>query len=61
LSLKKKFCVLKNLAVERISFKLEPTGKNLVDNQIISELKLPILNAQLYYRDLGPQIAWKTV
>uniref|UniRef100_A0A1I8BZB7 Ubiquitin-like domain-containing protein n=1 Tax=Meloidogyne hapla TaxID=6305 RepID=A0A1I8BZB7_MELHA len=61
LFLKKKFSVLKNLAVERISFRLEPTGKNIADNQLISELKLPVSNAQLYYRDLGPQIAWKTV
>ena len=61
LSLKQKFSSVKHLALERISFRLEPTGRNIADNQLISELKLPISNAQLFYRDLGPQIAWKTV
>ncbi|TKR65492.1 hypothetical protein L596_025888 [Steinernema carpocapsae] len=48
------------LAIERQSLRLEPKGKSLKDEQKISELNMPT-NGQIYLRDLGPQIAWKTV
>lgn len=53
--------ILEHLEVARISLRLEPRGKSLRDEEIVSQLNLPQQNAQLYFRDLGPQIAWKTV
>lgn len=53
--------ILEHLGVERLVLRLDPRGKNLGDERRISELDLPAKNAQLYFRDLGPQIGWKTV
>lgn len=50
-----------NLNVNRLIIRAEPRGKNLHDEQPISSLRLPSTNAQLFYRDLGPQIGWRTV
>lgn len=61
LLLKQKIAFKKHLGVERISLKAEPRGKNLRDEELVSKLSLPAANAQLFFRDLGPQIAWKTV
>ena len=61
LSLKQKISRQKKLAVERISLRLEPRGKSLADERTVEDLKLPASNPQLFYRDLGPQIPWKTV
>ena len=36
-------------------------GKPLRDDETLKELKLPARGAQLYIRDLGPQIGWVTV
>lgn len=52
---------VENVGVERLSLRLEPRGKSLRDEELISKLNLPQQNSQLYIRDLGPQIAWKTV
>uniref|UniRef100_A0A7E4UZ15 very-long-chain enoyl-CoA reductase n=1 Tax=Panagrellus redivivus TaxID=6233 RepID=A0A7E4UZ15_PANRE len=61
LSLKKQISSKNGLGVERLSIRLEARGKNVPDEKRISELELPPKNAQIYVRDLGPQIAWKTV
>jgi very-long-chain enoyl-CoA reductase len=61
LSLKRKISAKNHLSVDRLSIRLEPRGKNVADEKLVSELNLPTKNAQLYVRDLGPQIAWKTV
>ena len=52
---------LEHLPIEQISLRLEPRGKALRDEDSLSQLGLTTGNAQLYYRNLGPQIAWKTV
>jgi very-long-chain enoyl-CoA reductase len=57
LSLKKKLSNKKHISVDRISLRLEPRGKNLRDEEVLSNLS----STQLYFRDLGQQIAWKTV
>lgn len=49
------------LKPERQMLRLEPNGKPLPNEETLGELKLPATNAQLYLRDLGPQIGWKTV
>ncbi|KAK0419599.1 hypothetical protein QR680_014227 [Steinernema hermaphroditum] len=49
-----------NLGVERQALRLEPKGKALKDEEKVGDLNLPN-NGQLYLRDLGPQIGWKTV
>lgn len=38
-----------------------PEGKPLPDEETLGELNLPAQVAQLYFRDLGRQIGWKTV
>lgn len=45
----------------RQMLRLEPRGKPLNDDQLLSELNLPTNGAQIYLKDLGPQIGWKTV
>ena len=50
-----------NLAVDRLSLRTEPKSKSLRDEDTVAKVNLPLKNAQLYLRDLGPQIAWKTV
>lgn len=47
--------------VEQQSLRLDPKGKSLKDEQKLKELNLPQTNAQLYLKNLGPQIPWKTV
>lgn len=49
------------MSLERITVRLEPRGKGLKDEERLSTLSLPQTNAQLYFKDLGRQIAWKTV
>jgi very-long-chain enoyl-CoA reductase len=61
LSIKRKISQKRHLGVERLAVRVEPRGKNLSDEQLVSDLNLPAANAQLYVRDLGPQIGWKTV
>jgi very-long-chain enoyl-CoA reductase len=61
LTIRRKFSTKKHLDVDRVVLRLDPRGKNLKDEQRISELNLPAKNAQLFFRDLGPQIGWKTV
>ena len=46
--------------MERQALRLDPKGKGLKDEEKLASLGLA-KNAQLYFRDLGPQIAWKTV
>ncbi|KAI6186157.1 Very-long-chain enoyl-CoA reductase [Aphelenchoides besseyi] len=58
---KKKLATKKRVPIEQISLRLEPRGKNLRDEETIAGLKLTNGSAQLFYRNLGPQIAWKTV
>lgn len=41
--------------------RLDAKGKSLKDEQRIDELNLPTKGAQLFLKDLGPQVAWKTV
>jgi very-long-chain enoyl-CoA reductase len=60
-SIKTKVAKKKRLGVERIALRADPRGKGLRDEEVVSNLNLPSANAQLYLRDLGPQIAWKTV
>lgn len=47
--------------INRIALRADARGKNLRDDQIVQDLNLPSKGAQLYFRDLGPQISWKTV
>ncbi|KAI1719965.1 3-oxo-5-alpha-steroid 4-dehydrogenase domain-containing protein [Ditylenchus destructor] len=61
LAVKEKLGRKKHLGVERIALRVEPRGKALKDEDVLSTLNLPTTNAQLYWKDLGPQIAWKTV
>uniref|UniRef100_A0A915BI86 very-long-chain enoyl-CoA reductase n=1 Tax=Parascaris univalens TaxID=6257 RepID=A0A915BI86_PARUN len=51
----------RSLLVERQSLRLDAKGKSLKDEQRIDELNLPTKGAQLFLKDLGPQVAWKTV
>ena len=46
--------------VQRQCLRLEPKGKALSDNDTVENLNLSN-NTQLYFKDLGPQIGWKTV
>jgi len=59
--LKKKVANKKHLSVDRISLRLEPRGKTLRDEEVVSNLNSTNATVQLYFRDLGPQIGWKTV
>jgi len=61
LTVKQRLSEKKHIGVERIALRSDPRGKNLRDDQRVADLSLPSANAQLFYRDLGPQIAWKTV
>ncbi|CAJ0960252.1 unnamed protein product, partial [Mesorhabditis belari] len=49
-----------SLSIERQALRLDPKGKALKDEQKLSDLGIA-KNAQLYVRDLGPQISWKAV
>ncbi|TMS34792.1 hypothetical protein L596_002311 [Steinernema carpocapsae] len=50
------------LGVERQSLRLEAKGKSLKDEQTLASLGLDkAKNVTFYVKDLGPQIAWKTV
>jgi len=44
--------ILVGKGVERISLRLEPKGKSLKDEELVSALGLPATNAQLFLRDL---------
>ncbi|XP_015597859.1 very-long-chain enoyl-CoA reductase [Cephus cinctus] len=46
--------------VQRQSLRSEPKGKALADSKTVQSLGLTN-GAKLYYKDLGPQIGWKTV
>lgn len=46
--------------VQRQSLRSEAKGKALSDSETIKSLSLKP-NGKLYYKDLGPQIGWKTV
>lgn len=46
--------------VERQSLRLDAKGKALSDSENVKTLGLKN-GAKLYYKDLGPQIGWKTV
>lgn len=50
-----------HLSVDRILLRQNPKGEALKDEAIVGNLGLSQGNAQLFMRDLGPQIAWKTV
>ncbi|XP_033229440.1 very-long-chain enoyl-CoA reductase isoform X1 [Belonocnema kinseyi] len=45
--------------VERQSLRTQPKGKSLSDSEVVKQLDLT--SGKLYYKDLGPQIGWKTV
>lgn len=49
-----------HLYLSRQSFKKEPRGKVLGDDETLRSLEFDS-SARLYFRDLGPQISWKTV
>jgi len=49
------------LSPERQALRTEPKGKPLPDEETLGELSLPGVGAQLYLRDLGKQVGWKTV
>jgi len=61
LSLKRRVAKQIEKGVERISLRLEAKGRSLRDDEVVSALGLSSTNAQLFLRDLGPQISWKTV
>jgi len=61
LSLKRRVAKQIEKGVERISLRLEAKGRSLRDDEVVSALGLSATNAQLFLRDLGPQISWKTV
>jgi len=43
--------------VDRQAFRLEPRGRNLKDDMLLSEMK----EKKLFFRDLGPQVNWTVV
>ena len=45
----------------RQSYRLEPRGKALSDDATLKSLELETPNIRLYFKDLGPQVGWKTV
>ncbi|GMR34278.1 hypothetical protein PMAYCL1PPCAC_04473, partial [Pristionchus mayeri] len=62
LAIKKRIAQKKlHLTVERQSLRTEAKGKNLANEKTLEDLGLSASNAQLFIKDLGPQIAWKTV
>lgn len=44
---------------ERQSYRTEPRGKMLKDEEVISDLSMT--SSKLYFKDLGPQVGWTTV
>ncbi|XP_015188102.1 PREDICTED: very-long-chain enoyl-CoA reductase [Polistes dominula] len=46
--------------VQRQSLRLDAKGKALADSETVKSLSLRV-GDKLYYKDLGPQISWKTV
>jgi len=50
----------KGANVQRQCLRLEVKGKALSDSETIKSLSLKA-GGKLYYKDLGPQISWKTV
>ncbi|CEF70702.1 Sc2 [Strongyloides ratti] len=54
---KKAYSKSSNTQLERIALRPELKGKNLKDDVKVSTFA----NRQFYFRDLGPQIPWKTV
>lgn len=54
------FVISEHLSVDRISLRQEPRGKSLRDEEILSNLSSTNASTQLYFKDLGPQIGWKT-
>lgn len=44
---------------ERQSYRTDPRGKMLKDEEVIS--KLDLTSGKLYFKDLGPQVGWSTV
>jgi len=44
----------------RQSYRTEPNGKSVKDNQKLSELNVH-KTGKIYFKDLGPQISWTTV
>lgn len=44
----------------RQSFRTEPNGKSVKDNQTLSSLNVQ-QTGKIYFKDLGPQIGWSTV
>jgi len=50
-----------NLNLNRIALRTEIQSKNLSDSVAISSLGLEAKNGQIFVKDLGPQIGWKTV
>lgn len=49
-----------NLYADRQSFRPEPTGKSLKDDQLLSSVNVD-QTGKIYFKDLGPQIGWATV
>ncbi|GIY27031.1 probable very-long-chain enoyl-CoA reductase art-1 [Caerostris extrusa] len=45
----------------RQALRLDPRGKFLSDNLALESIEFKGQNKQLYLKDLGPQIGWKTV
>ncbi|XP_043499424.1 very-long-chain enoyl-CoA reductase [Polistes fuscatus] len=46
--------------IQRQSLRLDAKGKALADSETVKSLSLRV-GDKLYYKDLGPQIGWKTV
>ncbi|MFH4973503.1 hypothetical protein AB6A40_000212 [Gnathostoma spinigerum] len=49
------------LPADRQSLRLDAKGKALRDEQTVGMLNLPSKGAQLFIKDLGPQVGWTTV
>lgn len=50
-----------SLYPDRQSYKNDPKGKSLKDEQTLGELGFTKSGGKLYFRDLGPQVGWTTV
>ncbi|ESO94500.1 hypothetical protein LOTGIDRAFT_232335 [Lottia gigantea] len=48
------------LDINRISFRVEPRGKTLKDDQTLLSTGIAF-KGEIYFKDLGPQIGWTTV
>lgn len=55
------FQAISKLYVDRQCIKLEPRGRTLGDEETLGSLGLDDQNFKLYFKDLGPQVGWKTV